>query len=83
MSYPMTTFEAINDERMSDDAYINNMMAVQISIDAEKALLDAVKKFNRLSTVGKIDMDAVKAFIHDEWPDAHFMRDEIEEEYRG
>ena len=83
MSYPMTSREAAQDERMSDRTHADNMLAVKVSVDAEAALIEAVKQFNRLSTVGKIDMGAVQAFLADEWPDAHFMEDEIEEEYRG
>ena len=83
MSYPLTTFEAINDERMSDDAYAAETEIMQAYFRAEAAFLDAVMRVNKASTFATIDAAALEDFAHDYLPDPDSWKETLEDAYRG
>jgi len=60
MSYPLTTFEAINDERMSDAQYAGEVESMERVRRAQAALIDALKYAHDNSTI--MDSDAKDSF---------------------
>ena len=83
MSYALTRAEAIQDERMSDDAYHAELALMQAYYRAEAASRDAIAKVNKLSSFATINAQAFEDFAHDELPDPESWEQTIKDEYRG
>jgi hypothetical protein len=83
MSMPMTTLEAINDERWSLQDYEGETSVMEAYFRAEAAFRDAIATVNKMSNFAKIDAEAFENFCHDELPDPDSWRETIEETYRG
>lgn len=81
MSYFQTRREAITAERMSDDAYNDEMALMARYFAAEAAFRDAIRAVNRSSLFTKIAPEAFDDFAHDELPDPDSWLETIETEY--
>lgn len=82
MSEPMTSREAIQDERMSDDARNAEIAVMETYFRAEAAFRDAIAAVNRMSAFATIDASALEDFAHDYLPDPGSWMATIETEYR-
>lgn len=78
----MSRLEAIQDDRMSDEAYAAELAILEAYFRAEAAFRDAIAVVNRMSSFATIDASALEDFAHDYLPDEDSWRETIETEYR-